>query len=259
MLTGVVLHAGSLRPGAAEPQLADAGRAADAGRRALRRAGHPRHDPRPHPGAHRATVSTRSISERVYDALVQLPLVTGNRGDGIQPLRDLDSIRVFLSGVGPIALFDLPWMPIYLAHLLRVPLLYRPDGAGRRDHPGDPDAADRNLHAPADAEVAADYSRTRNTLAEASRRNAEVLVAMGMAGRLHASGGRRPTRLHRPTTQAPATSPAASARSRRCCACCCSRPCSRSAPSSSSTSRRRPASSSPARSSARARWRRSIS
>ena len=56
-----------------------------------------------------------SVSERVYDALVHIPLVTGSRGDGIQPLRDLDAVRTFLSGVGPIALFDLPWMPIYLA------------------------------------------------------------------------------------------------------------------------------------------------
>jgi ATP-binding cassette subfamily C protein len=27
----------------------------------------------------------------------------------------LDAIRTFLSGSGPIAVFDLPWMPIYLA------------------------------------------------------------------------------------------------------------------------------------------------
>ena len=36
-------------------------------------------------------------------------------GDGLQPLRDLDQVRGFLSGAGPAALFDLPWMPLYLA------------------------------------------------------------------------------------------------------------------------------------------------
>src|SRR5262249_58888646 len=36
------------------------------------------------------------------------------RSDGIQPVRDLDQIRGFLSGLGPTALFDLPWMPLYL-------------------------------------------------------------------------------------------------------------------------------------------------
>jgi len=34
--------------------------------------------------------------------------------DALQPLRDLDQIRAFLSGGGPLALFDLPWMPLYL-------------------------------------------------------------------------------------------------------------------------------------------------
>ena len=32
-----------------------------------------------------------------------------------QPIRDLDTVRGFLSGLGPVALFDLPWMPVYLA------------------------------------------------------------------------------------------------------------------------------------------------
>src|SRR3546814_12638145 len=35
-------------------------------------------------------------------------------GDGLQPLRDLDNVRGFLSGQGPTAFFDLPWMPLYL-------------------------------------------------------------------------------------------------------------------------------------------------
>ncbi len=55
-----------------------------------------------------------AISDRVYDALVCLPLKAGNRGDGLQSLRHLDSLRSFLSGMGPIALFDLPWIPLYL-------------------------------------------------------------------------------------------------------------------------------------------------
>jgi ATP-binding cassette subfamily C protein len=124
-----------------------------------------------------------TVSERVYDALVHIPLVTGNRGDGIQPLRDLDSIRSFLSGVGPIALFDLPWMPFYLAicfafhfyigltalvgAIILVILTVLTEVYMR--HP---------------TRAASETSRVRNTLAEASRRNAEVLVAMGMTGRM---------------------------------------------------------------------------
>ena len=55
-----------------------------------------------------------AISDRVYDAMVCLPLKAGNRGDGLQSLRNLDNLRSFLSGMGPIALFDLPWIPLYL-------------------------------------------------------------------------------------------------------------------------------------------------
>ena len=56
-----------------------------------------------------------ALSGRVYDTLMRLPLRVGARGDGTQPLRDLDAIRSYLSGLGPVALFDLPWIPLYLA------------------------------------------------------------------------------------------------------------------------------------------------
>ena len=55
---------------------------------------------------------------RVFEAVVRLPLKTRGDGDGLQPLRDLDQVRSFLSGGGPTALFDLPWLPIYLAVLI---------------------------------------------------------------------------------------------------------------------------------------------
>ncbi|MGL4440856.1 MAG: ABC transporter transmembrane domain-containing protein, partial [Bosea sp. (in: a-proteobacteria)] len=35
-------------------------------------------------------------------------------GEQMQPFRDLDAIRGFLSGTGPVAVFDMPWLPIYL-------------------------------------------------------------------------------------------------------------------------------------------------
>src|SRR5690606_35757551 len=50
-----------------------------------------------------------TLSGRVYETLVKMPLRAGNRSDGLQPLRDLDNVRSFLSGSGPIAFFDLPW------------------------------------------------------------------------------------------------------------------------------------------------------
>lgn len=54
------------------------------------------------------------LSDRVQQVMAEMPLKLGNRGDGQRTLRDLDQIRTFLSGGGPIAFFDLPWMPFYL-------------------------------------------------------------------------------------------------------------------------------------------------
>lgn len=57
----------------------------------------------------------RQTSARIHEAIIRLPLETRTVGDGLQPLRDLDSIRNFLGTQAPTALFDLPWMPLYLA------------------------------------------------------------------------------------------------------------------------------------------------
>jgi ABC-type protease/lipase transport system fused ATPase/permease subunit len=54
------------------------------------------------------------LGAAVYSAVVRLSLRSKADGDGLQPLRDLDSVRGFLSGPGPTALFDMPWIPLYL-------------------------------------------------------------------------------------------------------------------------------------------------
>ncbi len=124
-----------------------------------------------------------ALSLRVYDAVVRLPLKIGGKSDGAQPVRDLDSVRAFLSGIGPVALFDLPWMPIYLAvcflfhpyigltalagAVILVTLTMLTEMLTRRPT--------RN---------ATQFAMARNALMEASRRNAEAITAMGMAGRL---------------------------------------------------------------------------
>jgi PrtD family type I secretion system ABC transporter len=124
-----------------------------------------------------------ALSGRVFETVVRLPLVAGGRSEGLQPLRDLDNIRSFLSSLGPSAFFDLPWLPFYLAicfvfHVLigatalagaiiLVTLTILTEFMTRKP-----------------AREAMGLAARRNDLAAASRRNAEVLVAMGMAGRL---------------------------------------------------------------------------
>ena len=51
-------------------------------------------------------------------AVIRLAAPAASAAEAHQPVRDLDQIRAFLTGAGPIAIVDLPWMPIFLAHLL---------------------------------------------------------------------------------------------------------------------------------------------
>src|SRR5271169_5440568 len=123
------------------------------------------------------------LSMRVYDTIVRLPLKVGAKGDSTQPIRDLDTVRGFLSGSGPIALFDLPWMPIYLAvcflfhffigltaligAIILIALTVVTELRTR--HP---------------TRSATQFAAARNSLLEQSRRNAEAITAMGMVGRI---------------------------------------------------------------------------
>ena len=124
-----------------------------------------------------------ALSGRLYQTIVRLPSIVGLRNDGAAPMRDLDTVRAFLGGIGPVALFDLPWIPFYLAicfafhfligitatigaliliilTLLTEWLVLKP------------------------TKTAAKLAQLRNTILESSRRNSETLVAMGMVPHL---------------------------------------------------------------------------
>lgn len=123
------------------------------------------------------------FGRRVYELVVRLPLHSRAGSDGLQPVRDLDTVRSFLSSTGPTALFDLPWLPVYLAicflfhvwigltalagALVLVGLTLLTEALSRKP-----------------VKAAATHAATRMRFAETSRRNAEVLTAMGMSERL---------------------------------------------------------------------------
>lgn len=58
----------------------------------------------------------------LYDQELRLPVfermmshaIARSPGVGTQPLRDLDTARQFVSGPAPFALFDVPWVPLYI-------------------------------------------------------------------------------------------------------------------------------------------------
>jgi len=123
------------------------------------------------------------LSGRVYDIVVQLPLRAKTPGDGLAPLRDLDQIRSFLVTAGPLALFDLPWMPIYVL----ICFLFHP-WIGIAALIGAVILTSLTLMSEFmtrnPSRMTMTHIGTRNSIAEAGRRNAEVLQAMGMAPRM---------------------------------------------------------------------------
>ena len=127
----------------------------------------------------------RHLRQRVFTAMLMLPIRSAAKGDGLLPVRDLDQIRSFLSGAGPTALFDLPWMPLYLGLVyllhpwlgivastgagLLVALTLLTEARGRGP-----------------TRAAAQSGSAVNILSDASRRNSEVVYAMGLAPQLGA-------------------------------------------------------------------------
>jgi PrtD family type I secretion system ABC transporter len=119
------------------------------------------------------------LSSQSLEANIALSLRLGDHFRDRDSVRDLDAVRQFLSGPGPAAIFDVPWMPVYLglififhvylgwlalAGALVISLLIGLNEVLSRQ--------------PA-REVSIFVAR-RNAIVNATRRNAEVLTAMGM-------------------------------------------------------------------------------
>ncbi|MEO1695583.1 MAG: ABC transporter transmembrane domain-containing protein, partial [Pseudomonadota bacterium] len=117
------------------------------------------------------------IADRVFKAALRRS-VFGQR-TSTAALRELDSIRQFVSGPGPLAIFDAPWTPIYLliifafhwvlglaatvGAIILLVLAY---------------VSERSSRAPL-MEAATKTSEAQD-MADVGQRNAEVIAAMGM-------------------------------------------------------------------------------
>lgn len=120
-----------------------------------------------------------ALSARVFRTLLNAPLNGQPKDDALRPSQELDQVRSFLSGPGPLALFDLPWMPIYLVlcFLLHPLIGWLTSGAmavlvllSVAN-----DLKTRALTKTATAAAAA-----RNVRGEAAHRTAEAIATMGM-------------------------------------------------------------------------------
>jgi len=128
----------------------------------------------------------RQLRARVMEAVLTVPLRAKPGTDALQPVRDLDQIRGFLSGIGPTALFDMPWLPVYvgLIYLLHPTMgLFAIAAAILLVSL----TVITEIKTKAPAREAIKSSSQRHALSEAARRNAEVIQAMGLGGRIAAT------------------------------------------------------------------------
>lgn len=122
---------------------------------------------------------SEALSGRVFDAVLRQPLQFGYQADTVRPLRDLEDIRAYLAGPGMLAMFDVPWIPIYLGICFAFhPLIGLAVLAGAVFLVALAILAElgtRGLN-----RRATDVVSSRSSILEHAIRNSEVLMAMGI-------------------------------------------------------------------------------
>jgi ATP-binding cassette subfamily C protein PrsD len=132
-----------------------------------------------------ATLFDAGLQGAIHIALATLPLRGVKPMLMQQPLRDLDQVRGFMSGVGPTAFLDMPWIPIFIIALF----LFHP-AIGVTALLGTGAIIAMTLlterMSRGAARAAMDSSARRQVLADATQRNAEIIRALGMTDRFTA-------------------------------------------------------------------------
>src|ERR1700676_5340671 len=129
-----------------------------------------------------ATLFDAGLQGAIHIALATLPLRGVKPVLMQQPLRDLDQVRGFMSGMGPTAFLDMPWIPIFIIALF----LFHP-AIGMTALLGTGGIIAMTLlterMSRGAAKAAMDSSAQRQVLADITQRNAEVIRALGMVDR----------------------------------------------------------------------------
>jgi PrtD family type I secretion system ABC transporter len=128
------------------------------------------------------TLFDARLQDPIYQALVTLPLRGARPVVAQQPLRDIDQVRAFLSGLGPTAFLDMPWIPIFLLGLYVFhPVIGIVATLGAVSIIAVTLATERHTRGPSQATM--ETSAHRQVLADATRQNADVIRALGMTDR----------------------------------------------------------------------------
>ena len=123
-----------------------------------------------------------NLQNHIHMALATLPLKGSSPMLAQQPLRDLDQVRAFLSGMGPTAFLDMPWIPLFLIALFMFhPVIGLVAMLGATTIIAMTLLTERQSKV--SAKTAMESSAHRQVLADAVRQNAEVIRALGMTGR----------------------------------------------------------------------------
>ncbi|WP_323054675.1 type I secretion system permease/ATPase [Roseibium salinum] len=142
------------------------------------------------PGSARARILSRlgqrvdaRLSGIVYKVSNSLPVRLGRRAASLRPVQDLDTIRTFLSGPGPAAIFDIPWLPLYLGIVFLFHPLLGLVGLGGAVIISVLIGLNEMMSREP-AEEAAGQAGRRAADVEMGQRNSEVVTAMGMQAAL---------------------------------------------------------------------------
>lgn len=122
------------------------------------------------------------IAPMAHQVAIDMPRFGFSTAEALERGRDVDTVRSFLGSQGPVALFDLPWMPLYLIFVyLLHPYLGALTIAGALVLSMLAIATELLTRRLASATHKAGIAR--NEIADSNARNAEILKAMGFAGR----------------------------------------------------------------------------
>jgi len=122
-------------------------------------------------------------SPRVFRAVLKARLVSSVKGP--DPVRDLDTVRQFIASGGPLAILDLPWLPLYLFLIFLLhPVLGIVCAIGALVISGVAVVSEVVLRAPGRAATMASVKRQQ--LDDDARANAESVRAMGMMNEIGA-------------------------------------------------------------------------